>query len=192
MTKITPLLLLLLGLTGCLSPKSFLEPKFRGIGYQDIKVPAHALPVDLTVTGQTNGKPNPRASEYWQRQAVRVLTASRVFEFPKESAGAGKLSIVINNVGDRGSAAGKGFVTGLTFGAVGSLVTDGYIMTVEYSRPGKPVLTKTYQHAIYTTIGNATPPPGITPVTMLEAPSLVAEDMLLHFVKDLETEGGSP
>ena len=64
-------------------------------------------------------------------------------------------------------------------------------MTVEYSRLGKPVVSKTYQHAIYTTIGNASPPPGIPSVTLIEAPSLVAEDMLLHFVKDLETEDDS-
>ena len=192
MNKIAPYLLALVALTGCLAPKSFLEPKFRGVGYQDIKVPSHAIPVDLVVTGETNGDVKDRASEYWKRQVVRVLTASRVFEFPKDAVGQRKLTIVINNFADRGSAAGKGFVTGLTFGAVGSLVTDGYTMTVEYSRPGKPVITKTYQHAIYTTIGNASPPPGITPVSLSEAPSLVAEDMLLHFVKDLQAEGEQP
>jgi hypothetical protein len=192
MRKSIPLLLLLVAFTGCLAPKSFLDPKYRGIGYQDIKAPDHPHPVNLAVVGQTNGTEREKASEYWRRQAVRVLTASRVFEFPEGGAQADSLSIVINNVGDRAASAGKGFVTGLTFGAVGSLVTDGYVMTVEYSRPGRPTLKRTYQHAIYTTIGNASPPPGIAPVTLMEATSLVAEDMLLHFVKDLQAEGAPP
>jgi hypothetical protein len=184
--KIVPFLIALLAFAGCLAPKSFLEPKYRGVGYQDLKVPAAPIPLDLTVTGQTNGNLNPRATLYWRRQVIRVLTASREFSFPAAPGAAARLTVTFNNVGNRSGAAGKGFVTGLTFGAVGSLVTDGYIMTVEYSQPGQPTLTKTYQHAIYTTIGNATPPPGIEPVSLAEAPSLVAEDMLLHFVKDLQ------
>lgn len=186
MRKILPFLLALLAFSGCLAPKSFLEPKYRGVGYQDLKVPAAPIPLDLTVLGQTNGDPNPRAARYWRRQVIRVLTASRVFSFPAAPDAAARLTVTFNNVGNRSGAAGKGFVTGLTFGAVGSLVTDGYLMTVEYSQPGQPTLTRTYQHAIYTTIGNATPPPGIEPVSLAEAPSLVAEDMLLHFVKDLQ------
>jgi hypothetical protein len=186
MRKIVPFLIALLTFTGCLAPKSFLEPKYRGIGYQDLKVPVAPIPIELTVIGQTNGDPNPRAALYWRRQVIRVLSASRVFSFPAAPGATAKLTVTFNNVGSRSGAAGKGFVTGLTFGAVGSLVTDGYLMTVEYSLPGQPTLTRTYQHAIYTTIGNATPPPGIEPVSLAEAPSLVAEDMLLHFVKDLQ------
>ncbi len=192
MPRSLPLLLILVGLTGCLAPKSFLEPKYGGIGYQDIQPPRQAQPVNLNVTGLSNGSEKDQASAYWRRQVVRVLTATRAFSFPDGISFPANLTIVINNVGNRGAAAGQGFVTGLTFGAVGSLVTDGYIMTVEYDRPGKAAFHKTYQHAIYTTIGNASPPPGIAPVTLLEAPSLVAEQMLLHFVKDLMAEGDLP
>ena len=188
--RFIPYLLALVALTGCIAPKSFLEPKYRGVGYQDIKVPDHAIPVELVVTGETNGDVKDKASEYWRRQVIRVLTASRVFVFSEKAAGYGKLSVVIDNVADRGSAAGKGFMTGADVrGRRELLVTDGYTMTVEYSRPGKHTIKKAYQHAIYTTIGNASPPPGITPVSLSEAPSLVAEDMLLHFVKDLQDEG---
>jgi hypothetical protein len=191
MNKIILLLLVTIGLSGCIAPQSFLEPKYRGVTYQDIKAPATPIPVQLTVVGQTNGALNDRATEYWRRQVERVLSASRFFD-PNQAATGAKLNITINNIGDRGSAAGKGFVTGLTFGAVGSLVTDGYIMTVEYRDSSGRVMTKTYQHAIYTAIGNATPPPGISPVTLAEAPALVAEDMLLHFLKDLNTATTTP
>ena len=185
MHKILLPLLLVVGLSGCLAPKSFLEPKYRGLSYSDIKVPDAPLPIKLTVIGQTNGTVRDKASDYWRRQVERVLKASRVFS-PSSTTTDATLAITINNVASTGSAAGKGFVTGLTFGAVGSLVTDGYVMTVDYQDKQGLSLAKTYQHAIYTTIGNASPPPGISPVTISEAPSLVAEDMLLHFLKDLE------
>jgi hypothetical protein len=170
-----------------MSSKSFLEPKYRGLTYADIKVPEAPKPIQLAVHGQTNGKANRRATDYWRRQVERVLNASRVFVV-KESGSNASLVITINNVADVGSAAGKGFMTGLTFGGVGTLATDGYVMTVEYVAEGSPTFTGTYQHAIYTTIGNAKPPPGIDPITLSEAPSFVAEDMLLHFLKELEQQ----
>ena len=82
-------------------------------------------------------------------------------------------------------------MTGLTFGAVGNLVTDGYTMTVDYTSEGGLRFNGSYQHAIYTTVGNASPPKGISPVTMAEAPGFVAEDMVLHFLRELQDQDGS-
>jgi hypothetical protein len=189
MKHITILSLAVILLSGCVAPKSFLEPKYRGITYSAVKIPAKPNPIELIVVGETNGKENPRASQVWRRYVERVLAASRVFEV-NTSGRHGTLAITINDIGDRGAAAGKGFMSGLTFGAVGSLVTDGYVMKVDYTSDRGFQFKGTYQHAIYTTIGNASAPQGITPVTLAEAPGFVAEDMMLHFLKELQEQDG--
>lgn len=59
-------------------------------------------------------------------------------------------------------------------------------VTVEYKDPSGRKFSQTYQHAIHSTIGRTAPPAGMSAVTVAEAPSLVAEDLLLRFVKDLQ------
>jgi hypothetical protein len=65
------------------------------------------------------------------------------------------------------AAVGKGFGTGLTFGLAGSHVTDGYEMTVRLTQ-GTTVTERAYSHAILSTIGNASGPHGLTPVSLGE------------------------
>lgn len=169
--------------------QAYLEPKYRGLSYKDIKVPAQPIQVRLTVYGKTNGKEHERISQFWRRQVERALTASRVFEISETARSS--LVVTVNNVGDMGSAVGKGVMTGMTLGAVGSLVTDGYIMTVEFTPDGGTPFKGTYNHAIYTSIENADGPKGVKPVLVQEAPNLVGEDMTLHFLKELEQQSAT-
>lgn len=53
-----------------------------------------------------------------------------------------KLSISINNIALTDNVAAKGFGVGLTFGLVGTMVTDGYICTVNYVEPKHDAVTK--------------------------------------------------
>ena len=51
--------------------------------------------------------------------------------------------------------------TGLTFGLVGNMVTDGYVYEATFNAgESKPPVKLTYRHALHTTIGNASGPPG--------------------------------
>ena len=95
----------------------------------------------------------------------------------------------LNNVGDVRDAAATGAATGLTFGLVGSLITDGYEMTVKLTINGKTVTKAGYKHAIHTTIGNRSAPPGLTPTTITAAFATIVEQMLLNALGDLEREG---
>ena len=73
----------------------------------------------------------------------------------KSTGSADQLDVVLDNVGDLGDAAAKGAKTGLTFGASGSQVTDGYVLTATFRPVGKEPVTKIYRHALHSTIGNA-------------------------------------
>jgi hypothetical protein len=101
------------------------------------------------------------------------------------------LSFVLNNVADTGAAAGKGFGTGLTFGLAGSHVTDGYEMTVRLTQ-GTTITERAYSHAILSTIGNASGPPGLTPVSLGAAFNQVVDDLVLNAIKDLQAAGMLP
>jgi hypothetical protein len=72
-----------------------------------------------------------------------------------------RLEVMLDNVADLGGAAGKGALTGLTFGAAGSMVTDGYVFTATFRPVGRPAVTKVYRHAIHSTIGSADGPPNL-------------------------------
>lgn len=185
MKKLIPLLILaMISLSGCVIPKSYIDPKFQNATYADIK-PANPLQqVALTVEAQTNGKPNKAAADFWRKQFEEVLVKSAVFGVTPGAKAT--LSISIDNYSVTPGAAGKGFVTGLTFGAVGTAVTDGYKMIVTFNNGNGQVVTKTYQHALHTVVGNAEPPAGMAPIKLSEAAALIARDLLLNFLKDYQ------
>ena len=86
-------------------------------------------------------------------------------------------------------ADGKGALTGLTFGAKGSQVTDGYVMTAKFQGGGRPGVTKVYRHAIHRTIGNADGPTGLVAEESLQAAfDKVVEGLVLNLLLDLQKE----
>ena len=178
--------------TGCLSIKSYVDPKFRDATYQSVRTPETPTPAVVTCEFQMNGKHGHKNQDALvRRKAMRVLTSTKVFSEVEASAGAsvGQLQIRINNVGDIGGAVGKGFATGLTFGLAGSEVVDGYEMTVIYTPAGGSPTTKVYKHAIHSTIGAHAPPPGMQPVPLADAFDQVVEEMLLNCLRDFQRDG---
>ncbi|NWG87346.1 MAG: hypothetical protein HXY26_07555 [Hydrogenophilaceae bacterium] len=146
--------------------------------------------VALTVKGYTSGTENNRATEFWQRQFSKSLTDTQVLvpASPKDQPKA-KLDIQIDNVADIGQAAGKGFITGLTFGLAGSTVTDGYVMKATYTNPEGKAINHEYRHAIHSMIGNTDPPPGVETMSPLEAVARVTDDLVAKLLRDLRKDG---
>lgn len=178
-------------LTGCLSPKSYVDPKFRDATYLSLKPQEKAIPVTVEASFQLNGKEVKRQNQQVRSRVNKVLFNSRVFCEPdvEQRAAAGRLKIVVNDRGNIGSAVGKGMVTGFTFGLVGAKVVDSYAMTAEYTPAnGKPLVSKTYEHAIHSTVGVHSAPAGLEPVAMEVAFDQIIEDMLLNFLRDLQKE----
>ena len=95
----------------------------------------------------------------------------------------------MDNVGDLGDAAGKGVLTGMTFGLAGSTVRDGYVFSTVFRKSGKDPFQKTYKHAIMSTVGNAKGPEGLSPMKANVAFGIVLRDLMLNLVKDLKLQG---
>lgn len=176
-------------LTACVSPKSYVDPSFTKATYEDITRRVEPKKWQVVVEFQRNGEHLASVDGHLRDQVERVIRASGM-AVPTNEMTAPTLKVVLNNVADVGTAAGKGFGTGLTFGLVGSTVSDFYVMDVTYTVPGKPAKSVSHKHAIHTTIGNANGPAGMTPVTPAEAVNKVIEQTLLNALKDLQNTDG--
>ncbi|MCG3174984.1 MAG: hypothetical protein GMKNLPBB_03318 [Myxococcota bacterium] len=176
--------------SGCTSIKSYVDPQFRDATYQSIQNTDAPKYVTVSVEFQVNGKPQKRHNGTVYRKVSRVLAATRLFA--EASAGkaseSGQLHVIVNNVGDVGAAFGKGFATGLTFGLAGSQVVDGYIMTATYTPLGGVPTTREYKHAIHSTVGMHSAPEGMVAVPLADAFDQVVEEMLLNYLRDLQSD----
>lgn len=175
-------------LTGCLSIKAYVDPAYKNTSYSDIKRPSQPIPVVLTTEFQRNGVVIPRAAKELQSAVERSLRATGVFS-PMESNTntQAKLYLTANNVADLGEAAGKGVLTGLTFGAVGNAVTDKYEFKFKYVDAQGKETSQRYPHMILTTVGNKKAPvENVQPMAINEAFNKVVDDVVIRFTYDLQ------
>ena len=175
--------------TGCLTTKMYVDPTLPKVAVSDLKAVESPEPIVLKTNFQTQGKDNLRVTGMIYDQASAVLRSSGLFSqvLAADAGDAPHLEINMNNVGDIGSAVGKGIGTGLTLGLAGSMVTDGYIFTAVYTKPAAEPVSKEYKHAIHSTIGNKSGPPGLKPVT--NAFDQVLRELVLKLLKELLDEG---
>ena len=186
-------MLSLLGIlaSGCLSTRSYVDPALGHLAYSDLSKGGPPASVYLTVEFQTRGKKNLAATSSTYDRISTVLRSSGLFSAVQSTGSQeeARLDILMNNVGDIGKAVSKGIGTGLTLGLVGSMVTDGYEFKATYTAPGKEPVTKVYQHALHSTIGNKQGPPGLKPMSTQEAFDQVVEELVLHLLQDLQKDG---
>jgi len=184
-------LMLMVAVTGCFSVKSYVDPTLPKVGDGDLLSRSERRPVALLVAFHRNGEPSSAGTSTATKSVRGVVEKSNLFsalvDQPKD--GVNELKIVLDNVADTGDAAGKGALTGLTFGAKGSHVTDGYIMTATFRAPGKQAVTKVYRHAIHTTIGDADAPAGLAAEeSTMAAFDKVVEGLVLNLLLDLQKD----
>ena len=174
--------------TGCLSSNSYLDPSFKGASYADLSAPASPHAVSLQTEFLRNGERLPQVDGEVRAHVNRVLNASRIVTI----SGRGDVSIrvAVNNLADMDAATSSGFKTGLTLGAAGSVVSDFYEIEIELVDANGRTHSKSYKHAIHTTIGNASPPEGAgVPMSPANAFSGVVEQAVLNFLRDMQAEG---
>ncbi len=168
-------------LTGCLSMNSYVDPALPRVTRADVAAPATPRPVQVAVEFRTKGSANAAATAEVQPRVLAVAAESGLFSsVTREAAGAdaGLLTVVIDNVPVEGeNAAAEGFGTGLTFGAVGNMVTDAYVATVSYSRAGETTSVDV-RHSLHTTIGNHAGPTGLTPLKPQDAVNQVIDQIV--------------
>jgi len=181
--KIICLTTLAVSLSGCISVKSYVDPQYADISYTDVVIP-QGTKIDLTTEFYRDGKAHKGGAKELAKIANKVFEKAGI----TQASDGTKLKVSANNIADMGEAVGKGIGTGLTLGLAGSTVTDGYEFTFEL-QDDQGTTTKTYAHALHSTIGNADAPiegvEAMTPVAGFEA---VFEDVLLSFLKDMNSE----
>ncbi len=174
-------------LTGCASV--YVDTATKEVPASEMKKVANPKPVQLVFEFQTKGAPNPRATTLLKDTVAKEVVDTGLFSkvASEPTPNIGMLNVTLNNVPLTDNAAGKGFVTGLTFGLAGSAVTDGYICTVSYLPAGQTTpIVKTARHAIHTTVGNANPPAGVQKApSMLDAVQKMTRDVVSNALKDL-------
>jgi hypothetical protein len=175
-------------LLGCISPRSFVDPSVPKVSYEDLTKRTEPLRLKLFVEFQRNGQPHPRADSTLRDNTERVLRGTGLI-IPSSDQAVGDIRVVVNDIGDMGSAFAKGFGTGLTFGLIGSTVMDAYEMTVTITANGKTVSRTAIKHALYTAVGNTTLPPGVEAVPANVAFGRVVEQMLLRALQDMQKAG---
>ncbi|RZF56879.1 hypothetical protein EXE30_01075 [Acinetobacter halotolerans] len=178
-------------LTGCLSVKAYVDPAYKNTSYSDIKRPSQPIPVVLTAEFQRNGVVIPKAAKELQSLAERSLRATGVFSPVSQSnaENQAKLHLTANNAADLGEAAGKGALTGLTFGAVGSAITDKYDFKFKYIDAQGKQIDQRYPHMILSTVGNKKAPvENVQPMAINEAFNKVVDDVVIRFTYDLQKQ----
>ncbi len=189
MKKIIMLVIPVITLTGCISPKTYIDPNFGKATYEDIKDVAKKYDAQVIVEFQRNGEKLDSVHKEVLNHVERTLRATSVVT-PSEVETDYSIKVTVNNIADMGDSAAKGFGTGLTFGAIGTTVTDYYEVTVEYTDKSGISLIKNYKHALHTTIGNEKAPfEGAIPTTPSDGFGTVVEQVLLNFVADMQKDG---
>jgi hypothetical protein len=145
-------------MAGCAS--HYIDGATKEVNASTFKKPVAPASAQVLFEFQTKGVANTRATDALKKQVTEQVQASGLFSTAddKPASNGALLGIKLNNVPMSDDAFSKGFATGLTFGLVGSQVSDGYICTVSYMAPGKEPVVKVVRHAIHTTVGAAATP----------------------------------
>jgi hypothetical protein len=173
--------------SGCLSTKAYVDLQYRRATYSEIGHVDTKYKANIDVEFQRNGKHFSNADNELRGHVESVFRATGVV-VPTTEPVELKIKVIANNIADLAAARTKGFATGLTFGVAGTTVTDYYEVTIEYQNGGMKGRS-TYKHAIHTTIGNASAPIPVEPMTVSDAFGKVVEDVILNFVKEMQQSG---
>lgn len=175
-------------LSGCMTTKVYVDPSYGKAAYSDIKSVTEPYNSNVSVEFRRNGTRFSRADSELRGHVERTLRASGVV-VPGGAGSNYTIRVVVNNVGDISGAAAKGFATGLTLGAAGTLVTDYYEATIELVDADGNSHVGTYRHALHTTIGNKRAPFNTQPTAPADAFGRVVEQTVLNFIKEMQEKG---
>lgn len=175
---------------GCAS--YYVDTATKEVPVTEMKQVTQPKPVQLVFEFQSKGAPNPRVTDHLKENIIKEVKESRLFSSVSTdpTPGVAMLNITLNNVPLTDNVGAKGFVTGLTFGLAGNVVTDGYICTVSYLPAGQTTpIVKTVRHAIHTTVGIANPPPAAQKsASIREAVDTMTRNVLSNALKDLSDD----
>lgn len=179
-------------LSGCLAPKMYIDTALPPASKADVAVKASPEPIQFLYEFQTRGTANARATENTRERALNVMKDSGLFSAisAEPQANQRRLTVTINNFPITQDAASKGFGVGLTFGLAGTTVTDGYDCRAVLTVPGAAPVSLQFKHALHTTIGNTSPPPGlVAEPSIQEAITKLISQLMWSIMRDMSKSG---
>jgi hypothetical protein len=191
--------LLGLQLAACAPPVRYYADADRSVaGYGEIK--AGQLPTAMRVDVQylRNGLPDDSDRIDVRDEVLRIVEKTGVVKVSEDPQTPALLSVVVDDIYE---AAGKTdadmFYTGMLLGLRSEVAsTDSYVFKISCQDGAGPLRFGRYQHAIWTTVGRHAPAPSVRgPYRQMdEAFSIVMEDVLLNFFKNLHqsSDAGGP
>jgi len=186
--RLAGVLALALSLSACISTRAYVDNSLGDPNYAALKKPAQPQPVQLLFEFQSKGVANANATDFLKSSVYEQVSQSGLFSqvsyLPVPSGK--KLTVSINNVPATDDAVSKGVGVGLTFGLVGTGITDLYVCTASYLSPGREPVTKEIKHSSYSTVGNKAGPPGLKPLSLDQAVRTVVAQMLGKALQEID------
>lgn len=183
--KLLFVFIVILSMFGCTTTKSYVDPQYGRATYDDINRRSDPYNLKIVVEFQRNGKHLPQFDSELMGHVERVIRGTG-FAVPATQDTSGELKVIVNNIAELGEARAKGFGTGLTFGLVGSTVTDFYEMEAVLSLNDKVIKKNNYKHAIHSTVGLKEAPEGLEPMTPSAAFGKIVEQLILNFLQNIQ------
>jgi hypothetical protein len=158
-------------LSGCIS--MYVPNGLPEVAPSDYVKPRQPAPVQLLIDWSTQGKSNTKALGHARDDIVAVVNQSGLFASTSGDpvpSGA-LLAITIDNspLTDPNSAFAKGFLTGFTFGLVGTKGVEGYTCTVTYIPSiGADKLTHVTRQPLIFTMGAHAAPENSAPASTIK------------------------
>ena len=188
-------LFLLLIFSGCTHLRAYYPVSdYPVISIADLKPNRNPVSVEVSFEFQSNGKFASNITEKYRPFVLHVFRESGLFSSVKSSGTPSQVQveIVMNNAVDSlAGAYAAGMFSGLTFGAVGTKITDPYIFTAKFRNPAGETVTKEYKYGITSTSGLIHGGvKGVEPKNSTEdAFRAVLEQFIFSWLKDLQQQG---
>jgi hypothetical protein len=179
-------------LSGCIS--MYVPNGLPEVSPSQYVKPAQPGPVQLLVDWTTQGKSNTKALGQVREDIVAVVKESGLFAStsPDPVPSNALLAITIDDtpITDPNSAFAKGFVTGFTFGLVGTKGAEGYTCTVTFiASNGAGKLTHETRQPLVFTMGAHAAPADTTPAPSIkDAVRTVIRRTVGNALKDLSED----
>ena len=175
-------------ISGCTTPKSFLDPGYPKVTYDDVKKRTDPLRLKLMTEFRRNGKHLPQVDVTLQDHVERLLRASGVI-IPAPDGPDGEINIVLNDTIDPATALTTGQGTALALGLAEPVATDKYNMDVTLTRDGKTRGQYSARHAVHSISDKAVLPAGLEGLPPLTAFSRALDQMLLYALQQMQKNG---
>jgi hypothetical protein len=173
---------------GCINPRSYTDPNIPAVSYESIQRRAEPYRTTIVVEFQRNGVRYPKVEPSLTDIVTRTVRGSGVF-VPSDAGRDGQIRVTVNNIADQSAAALQGAGTGMTFGAVGTTVTDNYELAMTVTLAGVEHKRTGLRHSLHTAFGSSRVPPGVQAVTTQVAFERVVEQLTLTALQDLQRSG---